>query len=204
MVEVVRNYPVDGIHFDYIRFPDDQHCFCEGCRERFAKSSGKPIASRADFVKQTNRGGALRDVWNDWRRSQITSVVQQTSETARKVNPAIKLSAAVFRNWPVDRDGVAQEWRLWCEKGYLDFVCPMDYTQSDYQLDDWVRHQKIWAHGKPLYPGIGAHLLDTEGVIRQIEISRKHQTGGFLIFNYGRTEATQLVPMLGAGATRKE
>ena len=66
-------------------------------------------------------------------------MVKAVSEQVRRVKPKIKISAAVFRNWAVDRDGVGQDWKLWCERGYLDFVCPMDYTESDGQFDVWVR-----------------------------------------------------------------
>ncbi len=45
MVEVARDYDVDGIHLDYIRYPDGEHCFCAGCRERFEKNLGQPVAS---------------------------------------------------------------------------------------------------------------------------------------------------------------
>ena len=31
MLEVVRNYDVDGVHFDYIRYPNKDGCFCAGC-----------------------------------------------------------------------------------------------------------------------------------------------------------------------------
>ena len=34
MVELAKK-GVDGIHFDYIRYPDGNHCFCAGCRARF-------------------------------------------------------------------------------------------------------------------------------------------------------------------------
>jgi uncharacterized lipoprotein YddW (UPF0748 family) len=37
--EVVRNYPVDGIHHDYVRYPGDAapdtYCFCDYCLEHF-------------------------------------------------------------------------------------------------------------------------------------------------------------------------
>ena len=35
MLEVATNYDVDGIHFDYIRYPASDHCYCDGCRTRF-------------------------------------------------------------------------------------------------------------------------------------------------------------------------
>jgi len=32
MVEIARKYDVHGLHFDYIRYPNRDHCFCAGCR----------------------------------------------------------------------------------------------------------------------------------------------------------------------------
>jgi uncharacterized lipoprotein YddW (UPF0748 family) len=129
------------------------------------------------------------------------------SEQVRAIKPNIKVSAAVFRNWPSDRDSVGQDWSLWCKEGYLDFVCPMDYTESDEKFENWVVNQKVWARGKPICPGIGAsssgsHLMP-EHVIAQIKITRRHNTHGFTIFNYGPAEAKDLVPLLGMGITAK-
>jgi uncharacterized lipoprotein YddW (UPF0748 family) len=204
MVEVARNYDVDGIHFDYIRYPDSDHCFCDGCRERFAKAVGRPVEH---WPRDVLESGPLRQQWLDWRRSNITTVVKAVSEQARAIRPKIKISAAVFRNWAVDRDGVGQDWKLWCEKGYLDFVCPMDYSNSDPQFENWVASQKEWAGKVPVYPGIGeassSSQLPMDRVIGQIQIARRHQTNGFVIFNYGESEARDLLPILGLGITAK-
>jgi len=40
-------------------------------------------------------------------------------------------------------------------------------------------------------------------VIGQIQITRKHKTGGFVIFNYGVNEAKDLVSVLGLGITAR-
>ena len=205
MVEVARDYDVDGIHFDYIRYPDGDHCFCAGCRERFAKAAAVEIKN---WPKDALGNGPLRQSWLDWRRSNITAVVKAVSEQARALKPKIKISAAVFRNWPSDRDHVGQDWKLWCDKGYLDFVCPMDYTESDAQFGNWVKRQKEWSGQVPCYPGIGASAtrlsLGPDRVIGQIQLARQNDTRGFVIFNYGVTEAKDLVPMLGKGITKKE
>ena len=204
MVEVARNYDIDGIHFDYIRYPDGDHCFCEGCRERFGKAAGVKIEQ---WPRDVMEAGPYRKQWLDWRRDNITTVVKAVSEQVRRAKPKMKISAAVFRNWAVDRDGVGQDWKLWCERGYLDFVCPMDYTDSDIQFDVWVASQKLWAGKTPVYPGIGASssssLLGSDRVIGQIQIARKYKTGGFIIFNYGASEAAELLPMLSMGITRR-
>jgi len=118
-----------------------------------------------------------------------------------------KESAAVFRNWPSDRDSVGQDWKVWCDKGWLDFVCPMDYTPSHRQFENMVTQQVGWAGRVPCYPGIGesasSSRLGVDGVIEQIQITRRLKTGGFTIFNYGVTEAKELVPLLGLGVTAK-
>ncbi|MFA7007018.1 MAG: hypothetical protein WC429_23465, partial [Verrucomicrobiia bacterium] len=99
------------------------------------------------------------------------------------------------------------DWKLWCDKGWLDFVCPMDYTESDRQFDSWIALQKDWVGTTPVYPGIGVSSsgsrLGADRTIGQIAITRRHDTKGFIIFNYGATEAKDLVPMLGLGITAK-
>ncbi len=203
LVEVVRKYPVAGIHFDYIRYPDGSHCFCAGCRERF----GRAQAGLKTWPKDVLPGGGLREQWLEWRRSNITTVVRETSTQARAARRGIKLSAAVFRNWPSDRDSVGQDWKVWCDQGYLDFVCPMDYTESNRGFENMVRQQREWAGRVPCYPGIGVSASSSsfgvEKVIEQILITREHHTQGFVIFNYAVPESRTLLPLLGLGITRE-
>lgn len=200
LVEVVRDYPVDGIHFDYIRYPDGDHCYCDGCRDRFKQAIG---ADSIRWPEDVLRDGRLRQRWLDWRRENITAVVRAVSEQGRAVRPNVRLSAAVFRNWPADRDNVGQDWKLWCERGYIDFVCPMDYTTRDVQLRNWGEQQVGWAGDTPCYPGIGAWVLTPDRVIGQIQVTRQLNTGGFVLFNYDSAAANDLVPLLGQGITRE-
>jgi len=202
MLEVVRRYDVDGIHFDYIRYPDNDHCFCDGCRERFQQAAGVVLLN---WPKDVLGAGPLRQKWLDWRRNNINAVVQAVSEQARAIKPKIKISAAVFRQWNTDRDTVGQDWKLWCDNGWLDFVCPMDYTPSNRNFENWVAQQVQWAGRVPVHPGIGVSAsrskLGADQVIEQILITRKYQTRGFSLFNYGVTECRELLPLLGLGIT---
>ena len=75
------------------------------------------------------------------------NVSETVRREAKKIKPGIKISAAVFNNWAADRDGVGQDWKLWCEKGYVDFVCPMDYTPSNGSFENMVVKQVQWANG---------------------------------------------------------
>lgn len=203
MVEVARKYDVDGLHFDYIRYPGNDNCFCDGCRARFEAAIGKTVMNWPADVRNDEE---LVQQWQDFRRLQITTVVAAVSERARQVRPGIEISAAVFPNWTVHRDTVAQDWKLWCEKAYLDFVCPMDYTPSASQFRHQVELQLPWAGSVPCYPGIGLTTWDDPtdicSLIEQITVTRQLQTGGFTIFNYGAVESGEVIPLLGRGMTR--
>ena len=203
MLEVVRKYDVDGLHFDYIRYPGKESCFCPGCRLRFEKAIGRKIKNWPSDVRRDND---LREKWMHFRRQQITSVVATVADRAKNIRPGIKISAAVFRNWPVDRNTVGQDWKLWCDRGYLDFVCPMDYTYNSGHFQRMIEQQLGWAGKVPCYPGIGLSVwsdpTDICKLIEQIGITRRLGTGGFTIFNYGSTEANEVLPLLGKGITR--
>jgi uncharacterized lipoprotein YddW (UPF0748 family) len=111
----------------------------------------------------------------------------------------------VFPNWTSDRDSVGQDWRLWCSKKYMDFVCPMDYTPINSNFAARIAQQLVWAGRTPCYPGIGASAstsrLGPDQVIDQILLTRRNQMRGFVIFNYGAAESRDIVPFLGLGVT---
>jgi uncharacterized lipoprotein YddW (UPF0748 family) len=205
MLEVARKYDVAGLHFDYIRYPGRENCFCKGCRLRFEKAIGRKVRNWPADIRSKED---LSEKWLDFRREQITAVVAAVAQRAKKTRPNIKISAAVFRNWPSDRNSVGQDWKLWCDRGYLDFVCPMDYTSSSSHFRRMVEQQLTWVGKVPCYPGIGLSVwsdpTDISKLIEQINITRQLSTGGFTIFNFNRTEAGNVLPLLGKGMTRKD
>ena len=207
LLEVARKYPIDGLHLDYIRYPGREYCYCDGCRRRFEAASGKKIAD-ADWPAICFSGDR-KDEYNDWRCGQITALVAAVSREAKKVRPGLKISAAVFGSYPGCCESVAQDWPKWIKAGYLDFVCPMDYTADDAEFVSLVRNQRKLIGGRaPLYVGIGAtatgmHLTPDQAV-GQILLGRSLGAAGFSIFNFGPQTAASIIPAvgLGAGASR--
>ncbi len=191
MLEVARNYDVDGVHFDYIRYPDDDGCFCDGCRERFEKWLGRKVENwPADCWN-----GPLKKEWSDWRCTNITHLVRSTAEEIRKFKPQLRISAAVFSDYPACRTDVGQDWVLWVKNGWLDFVCPMDYTDSDVRFQTLVSNQVGYVGGKcPIYSGIGQFIIPDDQVVGQMEISRACGADGFIVFNMGTTLAEEGLP----------
>ncbi len=197
MLEVVRKYDVDGLHFDYIRYPDGEHCYCDGCRGRFEAERGAKVA---DWPKDCYRG-QLRDEYRTWRCKQITRLVEAVHREGKKLRPDLKISAAVFGAYPACRESVGQDWVAWVKAGYLDFVCPMDYTQSDMEFEDLVANQAKFIEGRiPLYPGIGAWRLSPDRTVGQIYHARRLGAQGFTIFNLDQGSIRTHVPAIGLGA----
>lgn len=202
MLEVVRNYDVDGIHFDYIRYPGGNTCYGEGCRERFQEQTGIRVAHWPEDVIS----GDAFEAFQQWRQDQITRLVKTVSEEARRIRPGIKISAAVFSNWQTARYTVGQDWKRWVEEGYLDFVCPMDYTPSAEQFEEVVQKQVDWVDGRiPLYTGIGAYrIASSDGVIRQIALSRQLGADGFVLFSYTPRLGKEVLPALKKGVSSRK
>jgi uncharacterized lipoprotein YddW (UPF0748 family) len=199
LLEVVRNYNVDGIHFDYIRYPDSDCCYCSGCSARFQSQTGRTVTNwPADVLT----AGALRNAFLDWRRTQITRLVTTVHAAVKAIKPGVQVSAAVFADAPSAFDGVGQDWRLWITNGIVDFLCPMDYTTSQSQFTNYVSQQLTYAAGRiPIYPGIGAYLLQPDGTLAQIQQTRAAHTPGFILFEISPDAVANLLPAIRAGAT---
>jgi uncharacterized lipoprotein YddW (UPF0748 family) len=202
MLEVVRKYDVDGIHFDYIRYPDHDNCYCDGCRQRFEASNGLKVA---DWPGDVVEGGPHFSAYQEFRSANITRLVKAVSEEAHRIKPWIKVSAAVFSDWPQCREQVGQDWVAWVQQGYLDFLCPMDYSASDAGFRTWVQSQRDAVAARlPFYPGVGASApgLPLGQVIDQIGIARAEGADGFIIFEYQGSVAADYIPSLGKGVSR--
>jgi uncharacterized lipoprotein YddW (UPF0748 family) len=201
MLEVARKYAVAGLHFDYIRYPGRECCYCEGCRGRFEAESGRKVSN----WPRDCYSGPRRDEYNDWRCKQITTLVAAVHREGKKLRPQLKISAAVFGSYPGCRDSVAQDWPAWIKAGYLDYVCPMDYTTSDTEFRALVENQLKLVGGRiPVYPGIGAtassSTLSADRVVGQIHIARSLGAAGFTIFNFDRGTVQSIIPGVGLGA----
>jgi len=201
MLEVVQRYEVDGLHFDYIRYPNSQCCYCDGCRQRFEAELGRRVEHWPDDCYD----GPLHEEYHNWRCKQITRLVEAVSREARKLRPGVKISAAVFGAYPECRKSVGQDWVLWIRAGYLDFVCPMDYTQDDARFEQLVRNQLKLVDGRiPVYPGIGAWRLAPDRVLGQIHIARSLGAAGFTVFNLTEQAASELLPVVAAGPGKQK
>lgn len=118
-LDIIRNYDVDGLHFDYIRL--------------VATDSGYDPAALARFRDQTGWNaktdpGALT-LYQGWVREQISALVGRVYRQAKREKPWVQISAFTvdFTDSVVN---LAQGYNQWTQRGWIDFIMPGSYTSS--------------------------------------------------------------------------
>ena len=150
IMEIVRNYDIDGIHLDYVRW-SEYTSTKEG--ELLAKSIPEE-RSLDGFItpellkalqEAPPRNRYLYDIehpwdtvppegfatWEDWWRWSVTEFVRELHDSIQAVKPWVRLSAAVLGryNWGGWQayGTVFQDAALWFNEGYVDQLTPMHY-----------------------------------------------------------------------------
>jgi uncharacterized lipoprotein YddW (UPF0748 family) len=203
--EIAKNYPgIDGIHLDYIRLPDSLSDYSPATRLRFEAAARKKCKAWPAEVKT---GGKRNAEFRRWRTADITALVADIRATLRKANPNVKLSAAVYGAAAPDGGNIAQFWPDWLKAGTVDFLVPMNYTESPAEFASLVRTQVAYpgAAGR-IIPGIGVTAdesrLDPAQVARQIALARQAGCPGFVLFDLTGTLRDETLPALRQGITR--
>ncbi|WP_300904462.1 sugar-binding protein [uncultured Alistipes sp.] len=136
---------VDGMHLDYVRFPDVvlpvslwknygieqthempeyDYCYCDLCRERFKAQTGRDPLELAYPMEDQS--------WINYRLDGITRVVKAIA--ARVKGDGKFLSGAVFPGPSMARRMVRQDWGNWP----LDAYFPMIYNGFYYEGPEWI------------------------------------------------------------------
>jgi uncharacterized lipoprotein YddW (UPF0748 family) len=209
--ELVERYPsLDGLHLDYIRYPDVLP-FIPGSRFGVGLEFGFGEASRARFRAETGLeapfGAAAPNAnrFDDWRRDQVTAVVRRIRDEARARRADLALSAAVWAYPDRAYLSLFQDWRGWLEADLLDFAVAMLYT-----LDDRLVHYNTRAFvggvgGSRVWIGLGSWLFaNVPGrATEQIRQAEAAGPAGIALFSWDAiAEAPALSAALAAEAGR--
>jgi uncharacterized lipoprotein YddW (UPF0748 family) len=136
-LSVVKNYAVDGIMFDRVRYPDSGD-------PSFQPVWGYNPTALEHFQSATSRTDRPKPTdpqWAQWRRDQITNLVRRVSLEAKSIRPALWVSAATitYREPPATLDAfsstrtyseVLQDWPGWTSEGIIDLNVPMNYKRE--------------------------------------------------------------------------
>nr|MDQ3372985.1 family 10 glycosylhydrolase [Acidobacteriota bacterium] len=184
LMQLVRNYDIDGLHLDRIRYPEltvSGQTPTSGANigynptsvERFQRRYNIPVGSPAPVPGDAN--------WAQWRRDQVSNLVRRVYLNSVAVKPQLKVSGAliVYGGGPTTEAGwksaeaywrVYQDWRSWTEEGILDIAIPMNYKRETTQaglFDTWNEWTKNHQYNRASLVGLGAYLNSIEGTLRQ-------------------------------------
>jgi uncharacterized lipoprotein YddW (UPF0748 family) len=209
-LNIVRSYEVDGIHFDYIRYPETDERSVRGAGVGYNPVNLRRFR-RARGLDATAVPEPGDEAWMAWRRRQVTNLVRRIAIEAKAINPRIKISAALIpwgqpptseKNFvdvaPMQR--IFQNWHQWMHDGLIDLAVPMNYaTETDARVrgwfDGWIGWEKRHRHGRQLAVGLGAYRNTHADTLAQIARVRKpeggHRVDGVSFFSYA---APQLRP----------
>ncbi|MBO7683322.1 MAG: family 10 glycosylhydrolase [Kiritimatiellae bacterium] len=131
-------------------------------------------------------------------------VSQFVAEARRRVKRPKWLTAAVYGRYPTCIATVGQDWVGWLDAGVLDYVVPMDYTESLATFGELLRqHAGSKARARRTIAGIGVTAnesrLDARQVIDQINLARRHGLAGVSLFDLDVTLEKSIFPYLRMG-----
>ena len=146
-MEIVRNYDIDGLHLDYVRWNEHINTNRNSVPlpEQLNRLDGIISQNDVDALNANSSGRYLYDyehpysagvpdgfsTWEKWWRWCVTEFVSTLHDSIQAVKPHVKLSAAVLGkyNWSgwQGYGTVYQDGALWYNNGYLDHIMPMSY-----------------------------------------------------------------------------
>ena len=132
------------------------------------------------------------------------TVTQFVAEVRRRVKRPRWLTTAVYGKYPRCIDTVGQDWVKWLNFDLVDYVVPMDYTESMPQFESFLRqHAAPTKNARRTIAGIGVTAseskLGASQVVEQIRLARKYGLAGQSLFDLDTTLEQRVLPVLGKG-----
>jgi len=142
VMELVKNYDIDGLHFDDYFYP-------------YTKD-GIALPDRGTF---RTYGQGFNHI-DDWRRSNIDAFIKELSDSLQQVAPHVKFGISpvgIWRNKSKDPRGsnsrvshtsydmLYADVRKWLELGWIDYVAPQLYWSTRHPSANYEHLLPWWA-----------------------------------------------------------
>ncbi len=184
--EILNKFDFDGIHLDYIRYPNEHFVYDIHLRTKFQRRYFyDPLELNSDSLKiriGVRGNDDLNSIWWQFINDDLTEFLIQVQKKIKSKIPDCLLSAAVKPDYVIARNEFYQDWLTWVNYDYIDFVCLMAYSNNiEGIIDKTIRSVK---DHKKIMIGLGVYNQRPEIIKKQIDIIKKTQLGGFVYFSY--------------------
>ena len=176
--ELIQTHPdMDGILFDYIRYPDTKPDY------------GYTLINMSRF-KSAHPGVKIdkeSPVWKNWKREQVNDLLKLLVERARALRPGIQAAATACAPYVRAYYEAYQDWPSWVNTNLVDFVLLMSYPANvkDFSQDVQEAKGKV-KDTKKLLIALPAYKLKNSPEIfsREFQEAKRSKTGGYAVFHY--------------------
>lgn len=184
-MDLVNNFDIDGLHFDYIRFTGINQGYNPTSISRF----------RQQFPNKPGNIPYTDDDFEQWRRDQVTAVVRNVYASIQESKPWVKLSGAFITGAPGPTSSTRNafkntrpyyqyysDWDSWLQEGIIDMAVPMAYfDQGGSYANDytrWMNFVKDRKANRHAIVGPGVYLNSLSNAIYQIQQTRNPSPSG--------------------------
>jgi len=189
--DIASRYELDGIHLDYIRFPNDEFDYSAEALSEF-RADVREDLSRSERRNYDERARdrslfyteMFPQRWQQFRRDRLTAMVTTIRSTVKNRRPGAMLTAAVFPDAADAANRRFQDWGGWLERGLLDAICPMAYTTDPAVFRAQISNVERLAARHPVWAGIGAWQLSPASTADNIRTARQLGAEGVILFSY--------------------
>ena len=177
--EILLAYPdLDGVQFDYIRYPDRNpaYGYAKMNMERFKK------ATSLETIDESSK------IWKDWKRSQVTGLLELLVQKTRAIRPNIQVSTTGCMSYTRAYHEAFQDWPFWLERGLVDFVTIMSYSKDTSAFEKYISEAKSkTVDFKKINIGVGAYKLtgSPEIFLEEFKLCEESGSRACVIFHYG-------------------
>lgn len=198
--EIAKNFDVDGIWLDFIRYPChwevispvlEETCFCPTCIEKFRADTG--ISLPPDLIATQDKAAFILSAhsrqWYAWRCEQITGFVREAKEALAEENPGLELGlfAVPWKEGELNNaiiNIIAQDIRAL--SSYVDIFSPMAYHKMCGRDIDWISDISRYMRdktAKKVVPILQAGDVPKEALAQAITKALSDNSSGVVIFD---------------------
>lgn len=177
--EIVLEYPqLDGIQFDYIRYPDKNPFY------------GHTKTNIARFKIATGSKTDAEDspLWKNWKRRQVTELLELLVAKTRQLKPNIQISTTGCVPYVRAYHEAFQDWPSWIESGLVDFVTLMTYPEKLEEFAKYIQEAKTKVIDlKKVIIAVGAYkfLRLPEEFRKELRYCENEKSKGCAVLHYG-------------------
>lgn len=180
--ELVKNYDIDGIQFDYLRYPESKDYSNDFGYDSYTRQLFKYLTGTDPILLSVE--DELWQEWCDFRVNIINNFAYRIITEVKSLKPDIQISTDVWPDYDNTIKDTFQNPKNWTTRDYLNIIIPMSYYLNEQPVMEDILNTQAFAKGHALI-NVGLATItqvDTKIQLKQIAAARAAAANGVAIF----------------------